>query len=50
MVAQVVLGFITARSADAGNGDHLARNAKIHDVIGWTTFGFMTVAGAAWVF
>jgi hypothetical protein len=50
MVAQVVLGFITARSADAGNGDHLARNAKIHDVIGWTTFGFMTVAGAIWVF
>jgi hypothetical protein len=50
MVAQVVLGFITARSADAGNADHLARNAKIHDVIGWTTFGFMTVAGATWVF
>jgi hypothetical protein len=50
MVAQVVLGFITARSADAGNEDHLARNAKIHDVIGWTTFGFMTVAGATWVF
>jgi uncharacterized membrane protein len=50
MVAQMVLGFITARTADAGNGDNLQRNAQIHGIIGWTTLGFMTVAGAAWVF
>jgi hypothetical protein len=50
MVAQMVLGFITARTADAGNGSDLKRNAKIHDVLGWTTFGFMTVAGTAWIF
>jgi hypothetical protein len=50
MVAQIVLGFITARTADAGNPDNLQRNAQIHEVIGWTTFGFMTAAGAVWVF
>ena len=50
MVAQVVLGFITARTADAGNPSGLAHMAKIHDVVGWTTFGFMTAAGATWLF
>jgi hypothetical protein len=50
MVAQIVLGFITARTADAGNPDGLKRNAQIHQVLGWSTFGLMTVAGAAWVF
>ena len=50
MLAQVVLGFITARTADAGNPDGLKHMAKIHDVVGWTTFGFMTAAGAAWIF
>jgi hypothetical protein len=50
MVAQVVLGFITARTADAGNPSGLHEMAKIHDVVGWTTFGFMTAAGAAWIF
>jgi hypothetical protein len=50
MVAEVVLGFITARTADSGNGSGLKQMAQIHDVIGWTTFGFMTVAGTAWLF
>jgi hypothetical protein len=50
MVAQVVLGFITARTADAGNPSGLHEMAKIHDVVGWTTFGFMTAAGAVWIF
>jgi hypothetical protein len=50
MLAQVVLGFITARTADAGNSNGLKSMAKVHDVVGWTTFGFMTVAGTAWLF
>jgi hypothetical protein len=50
MVAEVVLGFITARTADSGNPSGISQMAKIHDVVGWTTFGFMTVAGTAWLF
>ncbi len=50
MVAEVVLGFITARTADAGNSNGIAQMAKAHQVVGWTTFGFMTVAGTAWLF
>jgi hypothetical protein len=50
MVAEVVLGFITARTADSGNPSGIKQMAKVHDVIGWTTFGFMTVAGTAWLF
>ena len=50
MVAEVVLGFITARTADSGNPSGIKSMAKVHDAIGWTTFGFMTVAGTAWLF
>jgi len=50
MVAEVVLGFLTARTADSGNSSGIKSMAKVHDAIGWTTFGFMTVAGAAWIF
>jgi hypothetical protein len=50
MVAEVVLGFVTARTADSGNGSGLKRMAQIHDLVGWTTFGFMTIAGTAWLF
>jgi len=50
ILTEVVLGFITARSADSGNPDGLKQKAQIHDVIGWTTFGFMTAAGTAWLF
>jgi hypothetical protein len=50
MVAEVVLGFITARTADSGNSSGIKQMATVHDVVGWTTFGFMTAAGAAWIF
>ncbi|HEY5281930.1 MAG TPA: hypothetical protein VIM14_03995, partial [Polyangia bacterium] len=50
ILTEVVLGFITARTADSGNPDGLKRMATIHDVVGWTTFGFMTAAGTAWLF
>ena len=50
ILTEVVLGFITARTADAGNPSGLKTMATVHDVVGWTTFGFMTVAGTAWLF
>lgn len=50
IVAEVVLGFITARTADSGNSTGIKQMATAHDVVGWTTFGFMTAAGAAWIF
>jgi len=50
MLTEVVLGFITARTASAGNPSGLKQMATVHDVVGWTTFGFMTVAGTAWLF
>ena len=50
MITEVVLGFITARTADSGNGIGIKQKAQIHDAVGWTTFGFMTIAGTAWLF
>lgn len=50
MVTQVVLGFITARQAQAGNDRNLKTMAKTHLAVGYTTLGFMTVAGAVWMF
>lgn len=50
MVSQVVLGFITGRTADAGNATHLQAMAKAHQVIGYSTLGLMTVAATVWLF
>ncbi len=50
MLAEVALGFITARQADAGNPSGLKQMAQAHQIVGWTTFGFMTAAGLSWVF
>jgi hypothetical protein len=50
MVAQVALGFYTGRKADAGNGSGLQTDAQIHLGIGYATLGFLTIAGAVWVF
>jgi len=50
MVAQVVLGFWTARQADAGNPNGLKDRAKLHQIFGYSTFGMLTVAQATWLF
>lgn len=50
MLAEVALGFITARQADAGNSSGLKQMAQAHQIVGWTTFGFMTAAGVSWMF
>jgi hypothetical protein len=50
MLAQAGLGFTAARSADAGHPTRPGDLAAIHQVIGWTTLGFMTAAAAVWLF
>jgi cytochrome b561 len=50
MVAEGVLGIWTAHQADAGNPNNLRTIARAHQIIGYSTFGFLTIAGAAWVF
>jgi hypothetical protein len=50
MVTQAVLGWITARQAEAGNPNHLRTYARTHQVVGYTTLAFLSVAGAVWLF
>lgn len=50
MVSQIVLGFITGRYADAGNGQYLQPLAKAHQIIGYSTLGFMSTAALVWLF
>jgi hypothetical protein len=50
MLAEGVLGWITTHQADAGNPNNLRSYARIHQIVGYTTFGFLTVAGTVWVF
>ncbi len=50
MVTQGILGWITARQAEAGNPHNLQAMARTHQIVGYTTLGFLTVAGTVWVF
>ena len=50
MLAQVGLGFATARAADAGNARDLKRYAQIHQAIGYSTVGLMAIATSVWIF
>src|SRR5690606_12980579 len=50
LVTQVVLGFVAARSADAGNARSLETYATVHQAVGYTTLGLMAVAATVWVF
>ncbi len=50
MVAEGFLGWITTHQADAGNPHNAKTLAQTHQIIGYTTFGFLTVAGAVWLF
>ncbi|HWV37267.1 MAG TPA: hypothetical protein VN033_02205 [Vulgatibacter sp.] len=50
MLAQVGLGFATARSADAGNARNLKRYARIHQAVGYSTVGLMAIATGVWIF
>jgi hypothetical protein len=50
MVTEGVLGWITTHQADAGNPHNARTMAQIHQIVGYTTLGFLTVAGTVWLF
>jgi len=50
MLAEGVLGWITTHQADAGNPHNLRTMARTHQIVGYTTLGFLTIAGTVWVF
>jgi hypothetical protein len=50
MVSEIVLGLTTKRRADAGNSRALKTLALTHQIIGYSTFGLLTVAATVWVF
>jgi hypothetical protein len=50
MLTQIVLGWRTTHQAAAGNPNGLRDMARAHQVVGYTTLGFLTVAAAVWVF
>ncbi len=50
MVTEGVLGWWTTHQANAGNPNNLRTMARAHQIVGYTTFGFLTIAGTVWVF
>jgi hypothetical protein len=50
MLTEGLLGWITTHQADAGNPHNLRTMARTHQIVGYTTLGFLTVAGTVWVF
>jgi cytochrome b561 len=50
MVTEGVLGIWTSRQANAGNSNNLRTMARAHQIVGYSTFGLLSIAGAAWVF
>jgi len=50
MVTEGLLGWWTTHQANAGNPNNLRSMARTHQIVGYTTFGFLTVAGTVWVF
>lgn len=50
MVTEGLLGWWTTHQANAGNPNNLRSMALTHQIVGYTTFGLLTVAGTVWVF
>jgi hypothetical protein len=50
MITEAILGIVTSSRADAGNPRSLKTLARAHQIIGYSTFGMLTVAGTVWVF
>jgi hypothetical protein len=50
MLTEIFLGWWTTHQGNAGNPNNLRTMARTHQVVGWTTFGFLTAAAAVWVF
>jgi hypothetical protein len=50
MITEGVLGWVTTHQADAGNPNRLRSTARLHQIVGYSTLGFLTIAGTVWVF
>jgi hypothetical protein len=50
MAAQLGLGFVAARRAEAGNPRQLRRIVELHEIAGYTTLTALGLAGAVWIF
>jgi hypothetical protein len=50
MITEIVLGVVTSRRADAGNPRSQGNLARAHQIVGYSTFGMLTLAGTVWVF
>jgi hypothetical protein len=50
MITEGFLGWWTTHQADAGNPHNLRTMARTHQIVGYTTLGFLTVAGTVWLF
>jgi len=50
MVTEGLLGWWTTHQANAGNPNDLRTIARTHQIVGYTTLGFLTIAGTVWVF
>jgi hypothetical protein len=50
MLTEGVLGWVTTHQANAGNPNNLRTMARTHQIVGYSTLGFLTVAGAVWIF
>jgi cytochrome b561 len=50
MVTEGVLGWWTTHQANAGNPNNLRTMARTHQIVGYSTFGLLTIAGTVWLF
>jgi hypothetical protein len=50
MLTEGALGWVTTHQADAGNKQHLKTMARAHQIVGYSTLGFLTIAGTVWLF
>jgi hypothetical protein len=50
MVTEGLLGWWTTHQANAGNPNNLRTMALTHQIVGYSTFGLLTIAGTVWIF
>jgi len=50
MVTEGLLGWWTTHQGNAGNPNNLRTMARTHQIVGYSTFGFLTIAGTVWLF
>ena len=50
MVTEGLVGWWTTHQANAGNPNNVRTMARTHQIVGYATFGFLTIAGTVWVF